>query len=214
MHLTPSESQAIAARVKAFEAEVGVEVVTLVVGKADTYPETVWKAFALGAAIAALAVAAGDLMRPDWVTSAAALWASLAILGAGAVAATACVYVPAVTRLFLRETRASLEVSQYAKVQFLERGLTATANRTAVLVMVSLLERRVVVLADRGLDGRVSAAEWDAVIAAMTGLLRTRRVGDAVQAGLDGIAALLRGKGIARGAGNAFGDAPIEREEP
>lgn len=214
MHLTHDESQAIAARVKAFEAELGVEVVTLVVGKADTYPETVWKAFALGAALAALAVAAGDLLRPDWVTGTVALWASVAILGVGAIAATACVYVPAFTRLFLRETRASLEVSQYAKVQFLERGLTATAARTGVLVVVSLLERRVEILADRGLDALVSAAEWDAVIARMTQLLAARDVGAALLAGLDGIAALLRGKDIARSAGNAFVDAPVEREQP
>ena len=43
---------------------VGVEVVTMVVGKADVYPETVWKAFALGASIACLAVTIGDLLRP------------------------------------------------------------------------------------------------------------------------------------------------------
>lgn len=214
MLITSSESQAIEARVKALEAELGVEVVTLVVGKADTYPETVWEAFALGAALAGLAVAVGDLLRPDWVTGTATLWTAVAILGVGAIAATACVYVPAFARLFLRETRASLEVSQYAKVQFLERGLTATATRTAVLVMVSLLERRVEILADRGLDGRVSAAEWDAVIARMSGLLKARRVGDAVLAGLDGIGGLLRGKGIARGAGNAFGDLPVESAGP
>lgn len=122
--------------------------------------------------------------------------------------------MPAFARLFLRESRATLEVSQYAKVQFLERGLFATATRTAVLLTVSLLERRVVILADRGLDARVGAAEWDAVIARMTGPLKARRVGDAVLAGLDGIGTLLRGKGIARGTGNTFGDAPVESDGP
>ncbi|MFO1315776.1 MAG: hypothetical protein U1F58_09235 [Burkholderiales bacterium] len=214
MHLTPSESQAIEARVKALEAELGVEVVTLVVGKADVYPETVWKAFALGAALAALVVTVGDLRRPDWVTATATLWSAVAILGVGALGATASVCVPAFARLFLRESRATLEVSQYAKVQFLERGLFATATRTAVLLTVSLLERRVVILADRGLDARVGAAEWDAVIARMTGPLKARRVGDAVLAGLDGIGTLLRGKGIARGTGNTFGDAPVESDGP
>ena len=214
MLITSSESQAIEARVKALEAELGIEVVTLVAGKADVYPETVWEAFALGASLAALAVAVGDLLRPDWVTTGAALWAAFTILGTGALAAAASVYVPAFARLFLRASRAELEVSQYAKVAFLERGLSATATRTAILVLVSLFERRVVIVADRGHDASVSAAEWDGVIARMTDLLRSRNVGDAILAGLDGIAALLRGKGIARGAGNAFGDAPIERAEP
>ncbi len=214
MNLTPGESQAIEARVKALEAELGVEVVTLVAGKADVYPETVWEAFALGAALAGLAVAVGDLLRPDWVTAAAALWSALAILGSGAVAAAASVYVPAFARLFLRESRAALEVGQYAKVAFLERGLAATATRTAILVLVSLFERRVVIVADRGLDAHVSAAEWDGVIARMTERLRSRNVADAILAGLDGIGELLRGKGIARGTGNVFGDAPVESEGP
>ena len=55
MFLTPTEAEAITARVAELEASCGVEVVTLVVGKADVYPETVRKAIALGASIACLA---------------------------------------------------------------------------------------------------------------------------------------------------------------
>ncbi len=214
MLLTPPEAQAIEARVKAIEAATGAEIVTLVVRKSDVYPETVWKAFALGASLSGLVVTLGDLARPDWITTTAVLWSAVAILGAGAVCALLCVASPAFARLFLRDSRASLEVSQYAKVQFLERELFATPARTAVLLVVSLLERRVVILADQGLRVRVTAAEWDAAIARMTGPLRGGDVGAAVLAGLDGIAAALAGKDIARGAGNAFGDGPIEGPAP
>ena len=54
---------------RALEARTGVEVVTAVVGKCDGYPEIVWKAFALGASLAALVVIALDVVRPDWATS-------------------------------------------------------------------------------------------------------------------------------------------------
>ncbi len=214
MILDPTEQQAIAARVKALEAELGIEIVTLVVGRADAYPETVWKAFALGAALAALAVTVGDVLRPDWVTATAVLWSAVAILGAGALCATVSVLVPAFARLFLRDARATLEVRQYAHMQFLDRELFATPARTAVLIVVSLLERRVVVLADKGLHGCATAADWDAVIARMTGPLKARRVGDALLAGLDGTRALLSGKPIVRGTGNAFADAPVESDGP
>jgi putative membrane protein len=214
MFLDAGEAQVIEARVKALEAELGVEVVTLVVGKSDVYPETVWKAFALGAALTGLVVTIGDLLRPDWITSTAVLWSAIAILGAGALAALASVYVPAFARLFLRDSRATLEVSQYAKVQFLERELYATRARTAVLLVVSLLERRVVILADKGLRGSVSAAEWDSAIARMTPSLRAGHVGAAVLAGLDGIGLVLAGKGIARGDANVFADTPIEDATP
>ena len=212
--LDPNEAQVIEARVKALETELGIEVVTLVVGKADVYPETVWKAFALGAALAGLAVTIGDLLRPDWITGTAVLWSAVAILGAGALAALASVYAPAFARLFLRDSRATLEVSQYAKVQFLERELFATPARTAVLLVVSLLERRVVILADKGLRSRIPAAEWDSAIARMTPSLRAGQLGAAMLAGLDGIRGALVGKGLARVPANVFGDTPIEDASP
>ena len=65
MYLAPAETRAIEARVAELEASCGVEVVTMVIGKADVYPETVWKAFALGAAVACLAATLVDLLRPD-----------------------------------------------------------------------------------------------------------------------------------------------------
>ena len=212
MFLAPTETGAIEARVAALEASCGVEVVTLIIGKADVYPETVWKAFALGAAITCLVVTFGDILRPDWVTASAVLGAAIAILGVGATCALLAVYVPAFARLFLRESRAALEVQQYAKAQFLEREVFATPARTGILLLVSLLERRVVILPDKGLHGRVSTAEWDAVIARMAGALREGMAGAALLDGLAGISELLSSKGFtcATGATNLFANTPIE----
>lgn len=214
MFLTPNDMQSIQARVAALEKDLGVEVVTMVVGKSDTYPETVWKAFALGASLTALLVTAGEVLRPDWVTSFAVLSSVVAVLGVGALCAVADIYVPAVTRLFIRGTRSTLEATQYAKAQFLERELFRTPQRTAVLMLVSLLERHVVILADNGLQSRVSKAEWDGVISRMTPRLRAGATGEALLAGLAALGELIAGKGIARGSGNAFGDAPIEAPGP
>jgi uncharacterized membrane protein len=210
MFLTATDSQAIAERVRVLERAMGVEVVTMVVGKCDVYPETVWKAFALGASMTALVVAIGDLVRPDWVTSTAVVTSIVAILAAGALCALASVYVPGFARLFLRDLRATAEATQYAKVQFLERQLFATKERNAILVLVAMLERRVVIVADTGLNDRVTTAEWDAVIAKMTEKLRAGAAREAVTAGLDAIGDLLANKGVVRGDGNAFADAPVE----
>ena len=210
MFLTAADSQAIEQRVHALERAIGIDVVTMVVGKCDAYPETVWKAFALGASIAALVVTVGDVVQPQWATSAAIVSSIVAILAIGALCALASVYVPGFARLFLRDSRAALEASQYAKVQFLDRQLFATTKRTAILVLVALLERRVVILTDTGLRDAVSVAEWDAVIAKMTEHLRARAPRDALLAGLDAIGDLLASKGIVRGDGNAFADAPVE----
>ncbi len=214
MILTESDKQSITARVAALEKTTGVEVVTLVTGKSDTYPESVWKAFALGASLTALVVAVGEVMRPDWVSTGAVLSAAVTILGVGAACALAAAYVPGVARLFIRESRQVLETTQHARAWFLERGLFATRQRTAVLLLVSILERRVVIVADTGLDPHVTKAEWDEVIAAVTQRLRDGQVGAAVLAGLAAAETLLAGKNIGRGSGNAFADGPVEEAGP
>ena len=215
MFLSEADKQAIEARVAALEAASGVEIVTIVVGKSDVYPEIVWKAFALGAALAGLAVSLCELVSPSWAVAGAALVDTLVILGAGAVCAALTLYVPAFARLFLRDTRAELEVRQYAQMQFLAREMFATPDRTAILLLTSLLEHRVVLLPDTGMAARVAPVAWDAAIARMTPLLRAGRTGAAVLAGLDAIGDALARAGFRRGeGGNRFPDPPVEVRAP
>ena len=130
MLLSESDKQAIAARVTAVERALGIEIVTIVTSKSDAYPEVVWKAFALGAALTALVVAIVDVARPDWVTSGVVLTSVVAVLGVGALCATAAVYIPAFARCFLRKSRAEVEVLQYAHDEFLARELFARNHVT------------------------------------------------------------------------------------
>ena len=86
-------SSTVAARVAALERARGVEVVTVAVARADHYPEIPWRAGALAASIAALVVAIGDVLRPDWATSTTLLLALAAVLLSGAGAALATMVV-------------------------------------------------------------------------------------------------------------------------
>ncbi len=120
MFLTSAEADEIEAQVAGIESRTGVQVVTAVVGKSDTYVELPWKAFALGASVAALATVAVDTLRPQWATSNTAVVQAGIILGAGAAAALLAVFVPAFARVFLRAVRAEVEVRQYAQSMCLD----------------------------------------------------------------------------------------------
>jgi uncharacterized membrane protein len=210
-----ADQAAIATRVGELESAYGVEVVTVVVGKSDVYPETVWKAFALGAALTGLIVAVHDLLRPPWTTGSSALWPAVAMLGIGALWALGAVFVPAFARLFLRKSRAELEVAQFAEVQFLQRELFATPTRNAVLILVSLLEQRVVIRADMGLRDKVTVAQWDGVIARMLPALRVGTPGAAMLAGLAALRELFAAGGFVPAAReNRFADRAIEARDP
>lgn len=215
MFLSDADKQAIEGRVSALEAATGVEIVTLVVDRSDAYPEVVWKAFALGVALAGLAVSLCELVWPAWMVAGTALVNVLIILGAGAASATLSLYVPAFARPFLRDSRAAPEVRQYAEMQFLAREMFATPDRTAILLLTSLLEHRVVLLPDNGMAARVAPAAWDAVIRRMTPLLRMGQTGPAVLAGLDEIGDALARAGFRRRDGaNRFPDPPVEVRAP
>ncbi len=212
MYLNRAELDAIDARVAAVEAATGVQVVTAVIGKSDAYTELPWKAFAAAAALAALAVAAIGQLRPEWMLPQAALLGAVAILGAGALNALCTVFVPAYARLYLRPARRDLEVRQYAHSLFLEHELFRTRERVGILLLVSLFERRVELLPDRGFRGRVPQADWQQVVARMTPALRRRRPAEAIQQGLTALDDVLARHGFgAPGAPlNEIPDTPIE----
>lgn len=209
--LDRGESDAVEQAIAGLEAQTGVQLVAAVIGKADSYVELPWKAFALGTALAGLVLVVADALSPRWSGAENALIFAVAILGAGAASALLAVVAPPYARLFLRASRRDLEVRHYAQAFFLRRELFATRGRTGILLLVSLFERKVEILADVGLHARFDAADWRTVIDAMTPLLRERRCFGALRQGVARIEALLLAKGMAatRG-GNELPDRPVQ----
>ncbi|MEI6669300.1 MAG: TPM domain-containing protein [Acidobacteriota bacterium] len=211
MYLSEVEAAAIDQRIARLESRTGVQVVTAVVGKSDSYAELPWKAFALGAALAGLAVVGADVARPQWVTAHTALVGAVGILGAGAMFALLAVFSPHFARLYLHEDRRDVEVGQYADSLFLRHELFGTRARTGVLVLISLFERRIEIRPDTGLHASIGQTEWDAVIAPMTSRLRDASPARAFEDGLAALEDLLVAKGFQPGDGvDQLPNRPIE----
>ena len=199
-YLNADETTSLDALIVRLESATGVQIVPAIVGRADSYAEVPWKAFALGASMAALVLVVSDLLHPQWVTASTAAMHALVTLGAGAVCALLASFVPPVARLLLHQRRVEVEVRQYAESLFLRRGLFATRGRTGLLVLVSLFERRIEIIADTGFDGRVSPSDWQDVVARMTPHLRESHPFDALRAALAAIDTLLAARSV-RGTG-------------
>ena len=79
----------------------------------------------------------------------------------------------------------------------------------------ALFERRVVVVPDVAWRGRVSTAEWGAVVERMTPLLAGDRIVEAFGAGFDAIGALLASKGASGGrARQGLSDTLVQGDDP
>lgn len=182
--LTHEERSRLDRLVVEAEKRAGAQIVLAVVERSDHYPELPWKAFALGASLGGGAVLAVNLMSPLPSPSLTALLAIVMMLSIGAGLALLCVFVPDFARLFLQTHRADVEARQYADSLFLSREMFAARDRRAVLLMVSLFERRIVVLPDAGLAQTLNRTATAAVIREMRVSLRTGQTARALEAGL------------------------------
>lgn len=213
MHLSEQEQSQIIGLVAEFEATSGAEAFVAVVGNADTYPELPWKAFALGTALAALLVMLGAWLLPERELERPALRLVVAIFTAGGACALLAFFVPAFARLFLDPLRAEAEVQQCAQAMFLERELFQTRDRNGLLLLISLFERKIVILPDTGLAARLPEARLEAAIGGMRPMLATRQIGAAVAAGLGILAdALQQGAPCTNARRNEIADAVIQEK--
>ncbi len=213
--VTAAEAADIERRVAEFEARTGVEIVAAVETRSDLYPEVPWRAFALGASLAASTVLVGIVILSGWTTPGALLAQAASIFATGAVAALAAVLVPGVGRLFAGRRRMRQEVRQRAEVVFLQRELFATPGRNAILVLVSRFERLVVVVPDVAYRDRVSKEEWRPVVERMTPPLAGGQLVQAFAAGFDAIEEVLAAKDLAGSpAGRFLPDALVQGPPP
>ena len=214
MPVSEKEQQQINRLVARFEAATGIQAVAAVVTKADAYPEIPWKAYAIGSALAALAVTCFPSVLADWDIASTLAYYAMAIAGTGAMLAAAAAFVPAAGRLFLDRIRAEGEVRQYGLAMFLERQIFCTAERCAVLLLVSLYERVAVILPDTGLTHYAPRADAERVARSMRGALAKHGVAAAFEAGFDELTAVMAARGyVARAASaNVLDDAVISEK--
>ena len=80
---------------------------------------------------------------------------------------------------------------RHAAAQFLATNMSATKERTGVLIFVSLLERYVEVIGDRAIAEKLTQRDWQTIIDEMLPLLRDRRSADALVLAVQRCGALL-----------------------
>jgi putative membrane protein len=161
-----SAREAIADAVRAAELRTSGELVPMVVQRSHDYgalraTSAALLAFAAGVVIFALPLDARLWLPPVEV--------AVFLLGYWLFGR------PGPLRLLLSERVRAETVDRAAKLAFLEQGLTRTRDRTGILIFVSLLEHRVEVLADTGIDAQVPEGTWDGVVNTILEGIRSRQ---------------------------------------
>ena len=173
--LDPASRLRLEAAVLEAERNTAGEIVVVVARACDEYGSAGWR---LGVSLAALVFAGLLAFAPPL-----AGWIYLAAQAAALAVAHAVARIDAVRRLLLAQPLVLARVAERARHAFAANGLAGTRHRTGILLFVALLERRVVVLADEGIDRALDPNEsWQQVVDLAVEGLRRGGAADAVDA--------------------------------
>lgn len=181
---TPEQQQRIEEAVRQAERRTSGEIVPMVVNSSYDYP----RAEILGGGLFSLATA----VTASWAFGGSSVWVFLPLFALGYFPFKLLIrHTPALKRRLIHPGEILGEVEEKALVSFLEQGLHHTRDETGVLILLSLFERRVHVLADRGINAKVSPRVWDEVVSGVTEGIRRGEACEALCAAIGRCADLL-----------------------
>jgi putative membrane protein len=162
---TDDEKERIHQAVLDSESKTAGEIVPMIVTSSARYTE-----------IELLGVVAGlftgivveGLWSDPWGSEYLNLWPV-----AGALVGFLLGRISVVKRLLASKNRIAEAVHTLVLASFTEHGLHYTRDHTGILILVSLLEHRVEVLADRGINAKVDSGTWDEVANTLTTGIKT-----------------------------------------
>jgi len=160
-YFSADEQQRIRSAVEAAEQRTAGEIVPQIVDASFDYP----RAETFGAGFFSLAVA--TLL--SWWFGESSVWFFLPLFLLGYLPCKGLVRaLPGLHRRLIHPREMAAEVEEKAMLSFFELGVHRTRERTGILILISLFERRVQLLADEGISAKVPQETWDEVVHTIT----------------------------------------------
>ena len=191
MHFTDTERERIKQTVQQAERGTKGEIVPMIVPASALYREAGYRT---GLILALLTLAVLLTLEMYWLPwgwyAGNAGWLMLAIVvvyGIGQWLGT----FSSIIRLVTSRERMAYKVKLRAEQAFYQHGLHNTKDRTGILILVSLLERRVHVLADKGINDRVPPGTWDSLVGVILEGIHTGHATDGICEAITKCGALL-----------------------
>lgn len=172
-YLSPDQQATIQAAVMKAESRTSGEIVPMLVAQSDDYREAAAQAAAIMAVALSLAVSLALHDTSIWLFLPTAFLLYFPLL--------AVVHRLSLLKLALTpSTRVSEIVRLRAIRAFYERGLHHTREENGILIFISLLERKVWILGDRGINAVIPAERWVALASNLTAGIRDERMAEAL----------------------------------
>ncbi|HEY6084430.1 MAG TPA: TPM domain-containing protein [Nitrospira sp.] len=183
--LTTEERLRIADAVRSVEQHTRAEIVPMVVSKSGLYRDAQHHAGLILAFLTLTCLLTLDVTWLPWSWHAAnAAWLVLATVAAYASGVWMGTF-PTVIRFVTSTERMKQKVRLRAERAFAQHEIARTAERTGVLLMLSMLERQVLILPDREIARLVPSDRWNEVVQAIVERLKSGDIAGSLCAGID-----------------------------
>ena len=192
-----SDLDRIAAAVREAEGKTSGEIVPYFVEESDRYHESVWKGGVVFAALAGIIIVAASLLSTTWI-GLGPIEIILILLGSTALGMILTHFLSFLKRLFAGNDLLEQRVAQRAAQAFIAEEVFETQDRTGILLFLSLLERKVIVVGDSGINAKVHQTEWQDVVDRVIRGINTGRPTDGLVDAIHQCGTLLKLHGVKR----------------
>ena len=196
----PSDRDRIAEAVRQAESKTAGEIVPYVVHQSDHYEVAEWRAGFLLGGCAFLGMTVARSFESAWIPFDPVMIAALTLL-ASAIGMLAVRFVPALLRVCAGKHLIDRRVEARAAEAFISEEVFHTHGRTGILIYLSLLERRVLVVGDSGINAKVQTEDWHGIIHRVVEGIRRGKPADGLVDAILQCGTLLERHGVARGRG-------------
>lgn len=163
---TAEEKKRIEQAVAAAEQRTSGEIVPMVVGASSRYAEAELAGLVIG-----LVVGTAGALAFGYRWGIAQMELAWPLMGA--VLGLFLCHIPALKGRLVRKRDLAHAVHLRALAAFTAHGLHHTRAHNGILIFISLLERRVEILADRGIHEKVKPGTWDEIVNLITAALKS-----------------------------------------
>jgi putative membrane protein len=193
---TQADRDRITAAVKQAESQTAGEIVPYAVEQSDTYEGAVWRAALFFALVTLTVFVLIGHFNAAWLPALEVIALSVTVAaGAGLLLVH---FTPALKCLFAGSIVIDLRVAQRVAEAFLAEEVFNIRDCIGILIFLSLLERRVQVVGDSGINEKVSQVEWDDVAQRVVAGIRSGKPAEGLIAAIQQCGVLLQKRGVER----------------
>ncbi|OUR99524.1 hypothetical protein A9Q84_00460 [Halobacteriovorax marinus] len=176
MKLSDKDKTLISEAIKSAESKTSGEIVPVVLSQSDFYPAAHFRlALIIGMLFSFTCYYTYDFDDPIML-----LWIQIP----GMIVGYLLAYIKFIKRIFTTKSEMEEEVYQRALEIFHNHRVSMTKDRTGIMIYISLLERKVEVLADCGINEKVEKDYWNKLVSGLISKIKDGKIVEGLNAAI------------------------------